>query len=140
MSITATELLLSMVSYIRPSRAEVSDVANAILEGSEALMLSEETAIGKHPYLVVKAMVRIIKETEKRFVENKTITVNAKLVEPGFYTLRPFRAENKTFLSDRSYAGCSCCRDADDKFRQYPAGKDRIFRQQHGLAEDMLCG
>jgi len=65
MSITATEILPSMVSYVRPSRAEVSDVANAILEGSEALMLAEETAIGKHPYLAVRAMVKIIKETEK---------------------------------------------------------------------------
>lgn len=65
MSITATEMMPSMVSYVRPSRAEVSDVVNAILEGSCALMLAEETAIGKHPVLVVRAMRRIIKETEK---------------------------------------------------------------------------
>ncbi len=66
MSITATEMMPSMLKYIRPSRAEVTDVANAILEGSEALMLSEETAIGKHPVLVVKTMLKIIKETEKQ--------------------------------------------------------------------------
>jgi pyruvate kinase len=71
MSITATEILPSMVSYVRPSRAEVSDVANAILEGSEALMLAEETAVGKHPYLAVRAMVRIIKETEKHIRDFK---------------------------------------------------------------------
>jgi len=69
MSITATEILPSMVSYVRPSRAEVSDVANAILEGSEALMLAEETAIGKHPYLAVRAMKRIIVETERHVRE-----------------------------------------------------------------------
>lgn len=69
MSITATEILPSMVSYVRPSRAEVSDVANAILEGSEALMLAEETAIGRHPYLAVRAMKRIIVETEKHIRE-----------------------------------------------------------------------
>ena len=65
MSITATEMMPSMVTRVRPSRAEVTDVANAILEGSEALMLSEETAIGNHPILTVKAMRKIIKETEK---------------------------------------------------------------------------
>ena len=68
-SITATEMMPSMVNYIRPSRAEVSDVANAILEGSKALMLSEETAIGKHPVLVIKAMAKVIKETEKHIRE-----------------------------------------------------------------------
>ncbi|MBT4257781.1 hypothetical protein HOD88_01190 [archaeon] len=65
MSITATEIMPSMINYLRPSRAEVSDIANAILEGSEGLMLSEETAIGKHPVLVIKNLKKIIKETEK---------------------------------------------------------------------------
>lgn len=65
MSITATEVMPSMITYTRPSRAEVSDIANAILEGTEALMLSEETAIGKHPVLVIKNMKKIIKEIEK---------------------------------------------------------------------------
>ncbi len=65
MSIIATEVMPSMISYVRPSRAEVSDIANAILEGTEALMLSEETAIGKHPVLVVKNLKKIINEIEK---------------------------------------------------------------------------
>ena len=64
-SITATEMMPSMVIYRRPSRAEVTDVANAILEGSEYLLLAEETAIGKHPVLSVKIMRKIIRETEK---------------------------------------------------------------------------
>lgn len=64
-SITATEMMPSMVIRKRPSRAEVSDIVNAILEGSEALLLAEETAIGKHPFLVVETMRKIIKETEK---------------------------------------------------------------------------
>ncbi len=71
MSITATEMMPSMVNYIRPSRAEVTDVANAVLEGSEALLLAEETAIGKNPVLSVKAMKKIIKETEKHKKEFK---------------------------------------------------------------------
>ncbi len=70
-SITATEMMPSMVRYKRPSRAEVTDVANAILEGSEFLLLAEETAIGKYPLLSVKIMKKIIKETEKHKIDFK---------------------------------------------------------------------
>ncbi len=62
--ITATEMLLSMQHNKEPERAEVTDIANAVLDGSNALMLSEETAIGKYPVEAVKMMDKIIKETE----------------------------------------------------------------------------
>lgn len=63
--ITATEMLLSMVDHPEPTRAEVSDVANAVFDNSSAVMLSEETAIGKYPVETVIMMRKILVEAEK---------------------------------------------------------------------------
>ena len=63
-SITATQMLESMVENRRPTRAEVSDIANAILDGTDYVMLSAESAVGKHPVEAIRVMERVISFTE----------------------------------------------------------------------------
>lgn len=63
--IVATQMMESMMTNVKPNRSEITDVANAVLEGTDAVMLSGETAMGEHPVLVVETMRKIIVEVEK---------------------------------------------------------------------------
>lgn len=79
-SVTATQMLESMINNPRPTRAEVSDVANAIYDSTSAVMLSGETAVGKYPLETVRVMISIVKEAEEDFDYRSFFDFHSKLV------------------------------------------------------------
>jgi len=79
--ITATQMMESMVNAPSPTRAEVADVANAIFDGTDAIMLSAETSIGKYPVQAVKMMANIARETENKLPYDQMLSERGKWLE-----------------------------------------------------------
>ena len=99
--ITATEMLESMIHNPRPTRAEISDVANAVYDGTSAVMLSGETAMGKYPVEAVAAMAKIAEQTERSIDYTEL-----------FHTAK-FKIKNQ--IDAISHAACSLAIDIDAK-------------------------
>jgi pyruvate kinase len=100
--IVATQMMESMIDRVKPNRSEITDVANAVLEGADAVMLSAETATGQHPVLVVETMRKIIIE-----VENTEYRYNRE------EDLTP-QVQSPSFLSDAiCYNACKLARDSN---------------------------
>ncbi|MDF1868216.1 MAG: pyruvate kinase, partial [Saprospiraceae bacterium] len=142
--IVATQMMDSMITNPSPTRAEVTDVANAVLDGADAVMLSGETSVGKHPIKVVKAMNEIIEEAEKSYY-------------PGIIVKRPKAAKkSRTFFSDavcfkaaeiaesigaKAIVGMTSSGYTAFKISSYrPNAKIYVFSQKHSMLSTLnLC-
>ncbi len=113
--IVATQMLQSMIEQSSPTRAEVSDVANAIFDGTDALMLSGETSIGKYPLQAVHTMAHVAEVTEQYLVSR---VESESLPPPRVKTTLPAGADGAGGIADRPRAERKTVGDLDDHRRQ----------------------
>ena len=125
--IIATQMMESMIESISPTRAEVNDVANAVLDGADAVMLSAETSVGAYPIEVIKAMTKIIEQIE---------------LSDSIYHLEfpPAEVNEDRFISDSvCYNACRLSQRVDSKaivtmtHSGYTASKISSFRPKAGI-------
>ncbi len=102
MVITATQMLESMIEHAKPTRAEITDVANAVFDGTSAVMLSGETAAGKYPVVTVKTMAKIVAQAEK------------DAFEMGYFQNITYANNNET-TNAISDAACTTAKDLNAK-------------------------
>lgn len=124
--IIATQMMESMITSISPTRAEVNDVANAVLDGADAVMLSAETSVGKYPVQVIKAMTKIIEQIEE-----------SELI---YHHEFPPELNEERFISDSvCYNACRLSQRVDSKaivtmtHSGYTAAKISSFRPKAGI-------
>lgn len=103
MVITATQMLESMIEHPNPTRAEISDVANAVFDGTSAVMLSGETAVGKYPLRAVKAMAKIAEQAEH------------DALEMGAYSGMNYEIDFEDITNAVCDAACTTARDIEAK-------------------------
>lgn len=105
LTVVATEMLSSMVDNPRPTRAEASDVANAILDGTDAVMLSNETAMGKFPLKAVNAMKDIVSQTESSLLnQNYHLTLDMPEIQDKTEAMCAAASHLSYFLNERALA------------------------------------
>jgi pyruvate kinase len=135
--ITATQMMESMISSPIPTRAEVSDVANAVLDGTDAVMLSAETAAGQYPLETVQAVHRVVMEAEKEYlsqyhaqkVDRVFVRTDETIAAAAIYTAKHFKVKAIAALTQSGNAAQWLSR-ADAEVPIYALSPDKYARRK----------